>query len=304
MANPLYGQNKFDDKLDVKGRLNKSGGVPVQDSEGIAPVGGIIMPPWCGTANYGEHGAVVDGTGFSFANADPYTESATQLFPLGSVLNWGDRVFRYAQVDGAITAGLCVQQPIIVANHTQMSATDAYAITTSETTVISIETAGDTDLTENQYKEGYLYVNDGTGQGQSWKIKSHPAHDHSADASCEITVYGKVSTALVASGTSQLSLMENPYKDVIVAPVAETGAVVGVTNIDMTDDYYGWIQTKGPKAVLAASTLVLGHNAVRNDTTTAGAVMADNGDDLVQEIGTVMASVVVDSEYCMIDLNI
>ena len=79
-----------------------------------------------------------------------------------------------------------------------MSATAAYAITTSETTVISIETVG-TDLTANQYQEGYLYVNDGTGQGQSWKVKSHPAHDHSDDASCEITVYGKVSTALVAS---------------------------------------------------------------------------------------------------------
>ena len=298
MANPMYGQNKFDDKLDIKGRLKQNGGIPVQDSNGVAPVGGLILPPY---PVY--RGAVNAGDGYNFADADPYTESATQLFPLGSTLDWGDRVFKYAQVDGAITAGLCVQQPVIVANHTQMSATAAYAITTSETTVISIETVG-TDLTANQYQEGYLYVNDGTGQGQSWKVKSHPAHDHSDDASCEITVYGKVSTALVASGTSQLSLMENPYKDVIVAPATETGSVVGVTVIDMTDDYYGWIQTKGPKAVLAASTLVIGHNAVRNDTTTAGAVMADNGDDLVQEIGTVMASVVVDTEYCMINLNI
>lgn len=295
----MYGQNKFDSKLDVKGKLNQNGGIPVQDSTGVAPLGGSIIPPY---PVY--RGAVPSGDGFNFADADPFTESATQLFPLGSTLNWGDRVFKYAQVDGAITAGLCVQQPIIVANHTQMSLTSAVAISTTNTTDISIETAGDTDLTANQYQEGYLYINDGTGQGQSWKIKSHPAHDHSSDPTCVITVYGKVSTALVASGTSQASLMENPFKDVIVAPVAETGAVVGVTVIDMTDDYYGWLQTKGPKAVLAASTLVLGHNAVRNDTTTAGAVMADNGDDLVQEIGTVMASVVVDSEYCMIDLNL
>lgn len=295
----MYGQNKFDSKLDVKGKLNQNGGIPVQDSTGVAPLGGSIIPPY---PVY--RGAVPSGDGFNFADADPFTESATQLFPLGSTLNWGDRVFKYAQVDGAITAGLCVQQPIIVANHTQMSLTSAVAISTTNTTDISIETAGDTDLTANQYQEGYLYINDGTGQGQSWKIKSHPAHDHSSDPTCVITVYGKVSTALVASGTSQASLMENPFKDVIVAPVAETGAVVGVTVIDMTDDYYGWLQTKGPKAVLAASTLVLGHNAVRNDTSTAGAVMADNGDDLVQEIGTVMASVVVDSEYCMIDLNL
>jgi len=298
MANPMYGQNKFDNKIEGSGKLVVSGGIPSQDSTGIAPVGGIVQPPY----NI-YNGAVASGNGYNFADADPYTESATQLFPLGSILSWGDRVFRYAQVDGAITAGLCVQQPILVADHSQMSMTDAYAITTTDTTVVSIETVG-TNLVANQYQEGYLYINDGTGQGQSWKVLFHPAHVHGTDPSCEITIQGKVSTALVASGTSQASLMENPYKDVIVAPVAETGAVVGVTVIDMTDDYYGWIQTKGPKAVLAASTLVLGHNAVRNDTTTAGAVMADNGDDLVQEIGTVMASVIVDSEYCMINLNI
>ena len=301
MGNPMYGQNKFDNTISGKGRLVKDGGIPLQDSTGVAPVGGIVQPP------YNIYRGAVESSssiGYDFSDADPYTESASQLFPLGSTLNWGDRVFKYAQVDGAITAGLCVQQPILVGNHSQMSLTDAYAVTTSATTVVSIETAGDTDLVANQYQEGYLYVNDGTGQGQSWKVISHPAHDHSGDPSCEITIQGKVSTALVASGTSQASLMENPYKDVIVAPVAETGAVVGVTVIDMTDDYYGWIQTKGPKAVLAASTLVLGHNVVRNDTTTAGAVMADAGDDLVQEIGTVMASVVVNAEYCMINLNI
>jgi hypothetical protein len=72
----------------------------------------------------------------------------------------------------------------------------------------------------------------------------------------------------------------------------------------MTDDYYGWFVTNGPAAVLAASTLVLGHRVVRNDTTTAGAVMADNGDDLTPVLGQVMASGVVDSEYGLIMLNI
>jgi len=299
MANPLYGQNSFDNSIGAKGELKKNGGIPRQDQYGMAPVGGLIQPPF---GDYIGHAKSTKGE-VSLADADPYTESSTQLFPLGTILDWGDRVFKYAQMDGAVTAGLLLQQPAHVANHTQMATTDAYAITTTDDTIISVETVG-TDITANQYREGYLYVNDGTGQGQSWKVISHPAHDHSGDPSCEITIQGKVSTALVASGTSQASLMENPYKDVIVAPVAETGAVVGVTVIDMTDDYYGWIQTKGPKAVLAASTLVLGHNVVRNDTTTAGAVMADAGDDLVQEIGTVMASVVVNAEYCMINLNI
>ena len=242
MANPMYGQNKFDDKLTVKGRLVKNGGIPVQDSGGVAPVGGIIQVPW-GVYN----GSAGSGDGFDFADADPYAESATQLFPLGTTLDWGDRAFKYAQMDGAVTAGKCLQQAAsIVANHSQMGLTAAVAASTADEVDISVETAGDTDITANQYREGYLIVNDGTGEGQSWRIKSHPAHDHGVDPSIIITCFGKVSTALAGSDASQLTLTTNPYKDVIVAPTAETGSIVGVTNIDMTDDYYGWIQVRGP----------------------------------------------------------
>ena len=295
----MYGQNKFDSSLAEKGSMTKNGGIPVQDQYGMAPLGGSIQTP------YGFIGGVnaSDG-GINLADADPYAESATQLFPLGTTLNWGDRVFKYAFFNGAVTAGLLVQQPAsIVANHSQMSLTSAVAATTGDTSDISIETAGDTDLTLNQYQEGYLIVNDGTGQGQSWKIKSHPAHDHSADPTCVITVYGKVKTALVGSGTSQVTLTANPYKDVIVAPATETGYIVGATNIDMSDDYYGWIQTKGPKAMLSGETLVLGHKIMRSDTD-EGAVMPDNGDDLTPQLGSVMASTVVDTEYCLVNLDI
>ena len=303
MANPLYGQNKFDNKLDVKGKLNKDGGIPVQDSEGIAPVGGIIMPPWSKDGPIHDLGGVASGNGITLADADIYTESATQLFPLGTKLDLGDRVFRYAQMDGAVTAGKVLHQKAsIIAHHSQMTATAIVgADSDAGTTDISVETQGDTDITANQYKDGYLFVNDADGEGQSWRIKSHPAHDHSADPSIVITVYGGVKTALAA--TSELTLVQNVYKDVIVAPATETGAVVGVTNIDMTDDYYGWIQVRGPKACLAGETLVLGHRVLRSDAD-AGAVMPDNSDDLLPQIGSVMASTVVDTEYCLIYLTI
>ena len=302
MANPLYGQNKFDDKLDVKGRLNKSGGIPVQDSSGIAPLGGYVIPPFA-KSSYGYNGAVSAEGGFDFADADPYSESSTQLFPLGSTLNLGDRVFKYAQMDGAVTAGKLLQQKAsIIAHHSQMTATAAVSADSDATTTdISVETQGDTDITANQYQDGYLWVNDVTGEGQSWRIKSHPAHDHSDDASIVITVYGGVATALATA--SQLGICINVYKDVVVAPAAETGAVVGATNIDMTDDYYGWIQVYGPKAMLAGETLVLGHRICRSDAD-AGAVMPDNGDDLTPVLGQVMTSSVVDTEYSLCHLNI
>jgi hypothetical protein len=302
MANPMYGQNKFDNKVDVKGALTKSGGIPVQDQYGIAPLGGSIIPPFNGADSYGDlYGVSATGGGITLADADPYTESATQLFPLGSTLNLGDRVFKYAQMNGAVTAGKVLQQAAnIIANHSQMTATAVVAVSTGDTVEISVETQGDTDITANQYQEGYLFVNDADGEGQSWKIKSHPAHDHSADASIVITCYGKVSTALATA--SELCLTTNPYKDVIIAPTAETGMVVGVTNIDMTDDYFGWLQVRGPKALLASGTIVLGQQVSRSGGT-AGACLVQ-GDDVLFTIGQSMASTVVSGEYALIDLCI
>ena len=291
----MYGQNKTDGVFSNKGRLDKSAGIPVQDANGIAPVGGLIQPTY---HTYHKGNADNSPDGIDLSGADPYAESATQLFPYGSTLNWGDRVFVYGGISsaGAVTAGKLVQQQVHVANHSQMAAT---ATTAAGETAISVETVG-TNMTLNQYAGGYLYVNDVDGEGQSMRVKSNPAHVHGTDPSVVITTYDPLVTAL--STSSQLSIIANPYADMVVAPAAETGAVTGVTNIDMTASYFGWFQIRGPKACLADDTLVLGNNAVRGGST-AGAV-GPGADNVLQPLGQVMASVVVDTEYALIWLNI
>tara|TARA_Y100000310_G_scaffold145708_1_gene145113 strand:- start:263 stop:1162 length:900 start_codon:yes stop_codon:yes gene_type:complete len=293
-ANPLYGQNKADKVFTEKGRLHKSAGVPVQDANGIAPLGGTIMPP--------RHFHIGESTDdISLASADPYTQGTAKLFPLGTELVWGERAFRYVFMNGAVTAGKLVQQPAVVGNHSQMTATATTAVTTSSTSEISVETQGDDDFTLNEYADGYLYVNDADGEGQSWKVKSHPAHDHSDDASVVVTVYDRITTALAT--TSELTIVLNPYKDVIVAPASESGAVLGATVIDMSDDNYGWVQFKGPKAMLISNAVVVtGGNVVRS-TTDAGAIQAAPS-DILYPVGQCMAGVVVDTEYAMVWLNI
>ena len=297
MANPLYGQNKFDNKLSVKGQLVKNGGIPVQDSKGRAPIGGYIVPPIHTTL-----GGVSSGGGIALADADPYTEGTTQLFPLGTELHQGENAYRYVFMGGAVTAGKLVQQPAgIVANHSQCLATAQTAVTTSATTDISIEFAGDTDAALNLYQDGYIYVNDAEGEGQSWKIKSHPAIDAGVDVTAVITVYGRLTTQLET--TSQLTIVLNPYKDVIVAPATETGAVIGATVIDSSDDNYCWVQFKGPKAMLISNAaLVQGGNVVRS-TNDAGGVQAA-ASDILYPVGQTMATTVVDTEYGMVWLNI
>ena len=251
-------------------------------------------------AGYGPSDLIVGKGGSSGATADPFSESSTALFPLGTKLVYNDRTFVYGGAAGtAITAGKLVQHVTEVANHTNCTAT---ATTAAGETAISIETAGDTDLTLNQYAEGYLFVNDEAGEGQCLRVKSHPAHDHSSDPSVIITCYDDLATGLTTS--SELTLMPNAYDNLVIAPTTHTGACVGATTVDMTADYYGWFQTKGPAALLTDGTLVLTAPAVRSDGT-AGAVevLDSDADAESQVIGQVMC-VSATAEYSLIWMNI
>jgi hypothetical protein len=237
------------------------------------------------------------------STADPLQESSTQLFPLGTRLIYNDRTFRYGKMgSGAVTAGKVLQQAAELgsAGDHQDLAMAAGTTAAAGVTVVSIDTAG-TDLTANQYAEGYLYVNDGTGEGQCLRIKSHPAHDHSDDATVVITLHDKIVTALNVSN-SKITISQNPYGGLIVAPHTETGAAVGVTTIDMTAAYYGWFQTGGPAAVLTSGTLVIGNNACRALATTDGAVLPNPG-DVNPVLGWVMV-VNVTTDYSLIYLTI
>ena len=225
------------------------------------------------------------------------TDSLGNDIPLGSVLYYGDRVFRYGLVGGvALTAGKLVQTIVgTKADHQALAPTAAVA---AGKYAISVETAG-TDLTLNQYAGGYLYVNDGDGEGQCLKIKSNPVHDHSDDPSVIITCHDALATAIATS--SKVSLMSDPWSGLVVAPAAETGEVIGCPLVDMALSAYGWFQTHGPAAVLTEGTAVLGHNVMRSDTT-AGAVEPSSGSTL-DIVGTCML-VDVTTDYSLIKLNI
>ncbi len=217
--------------------------------------------------------------------------------PLGSTLHYGDRVFRYGLNGGvALTAGKLVQTIVgTKADHQDLAPTAAVAAGEYE---ISVETAG-TDLTLNQYAGGYLYVNDGDGEGQCLKVKSNPVHDHSDDPSVVITCHDALATAIATS--SKVSLMSDPWSGLVVAPAAETGAVMGCPLVDMAASAYGWFQTYGPAAVLTVGTVVLGHNVVRSATVAGGVAPATS--DILDIVGTCML-VDVTTDYSLIKLNI
>ena len=249
---------------------------------------------YAAATGYGPADFIVGKGGSQYGTVDPFTSGLTQLFPLGSRLLYGNTVYAYGRLAAtAVTAGKCVTHAASIAHHFDLTPTAGVA---AGETAISVETAG-TDITLNQYANGYLYVNDAAGEGQMLRIKSNPAHDHSADPSIVITCYDDLATAITTS--SRITLIPDPRSGQIVQAATTTGATLGVTVVDMAASAYGWFAVSGPQAVLTSGTLVVGNHAVPLGA--AGAVGPAAG-DVIQVIGTVMI-VNVTTDYSLINLT-
>jgi len=163
-----------------------------------------------------------------------------------------------------------------------------------------------TPITANMYAQGTLHVNDGTGEGQICKIKSHPA-EATGTGSVVITLEDEDALRVALAVGSEVGLNRHPCDDVVVAPTTFTGVVVGATVCAVTAAYYCWLQTKGDASLLTNGTVVLG-KAVSRSATTAGAIdvrplNSSDNDGQEQTIGTVRR-VGATTEYSLIRLNI
>lgn len=125
----------------------------------------------------------------------------------------------------AIGSGLLVQAPaeITTWNHLAMTVPTAYPATAG-TYQILVTNAG-TKLNINEYANGYLIVDTGTGIGQTLQIASHaPA---AASATFVLTLQDPIQVTLDA--TSFVTLVRNPYIGVVVSATGLTGTAIGAT---------------------------------------------------------------------------
>ena len=225
---------------------------------------------------------------------DLFVTSTVAGTDLGAKVTTTDgRHFRYVKAGAVdLVAGTLQQAPAEVANHTNMTVQAAAAIGDTEVSV----TLGATAATANQYAGGLLIINDVTGQGYSYEVKSHPAADSAATLT--VTLSDPVEVALTTS--SQATLIANQYNGVIIHPTASTGAPVGVAITVIAATEYGWIQTAGVVSCLndASTNIGLG---VAPSTNTAGAVMTVAA--TTNQVGSAVVAG-VSTEYNPIDLRL
>lgn len=147
-------------------------------------------------------------------------------------------------------------------------------------------TNGSTVLNINQFAGGYAIVASGTGIGQTLKISSHqPAAN---GATFVVNVEDAIVTTLDA--TSKISLVANPYANVLLNPTTATGVPVGVSLYPLAAStaptynattgaltaaglaQYGLIVTRGVTSCLVDSTVTNVGYPIGRSAATAGAV--------------------------------
>ena len=234
-------------------------------------------------------------------------ETASQKHKLGTKGVTPDgRVFYYVENSGtAIDHGGYLVDGVgaTAAHDMDLAATATTAGSATFTSGTSLT------VTKNQYKDGYVYFNDGPGQGETYQVKSNTAVSSATGLSITIDDEDGVKTALTTS--SLFGLMNNPYKDVkiIDGDGTMTTGVLGVTTAPLTADYFGWIQTAGPASVrLGAQVGVVGDAlTVSQQSGESGeAERTDYSDEAdIANIGVAMGIPAVDSDnqWCMLSIR-
>ena len=223
--------------------------------------------------------------------------SAVAAHQLGDVYRDGNgRCFVYSKAGAvALGRGKLAVQPTIVANHINMS----FAVApTAGDTKISI-TLGATAATADQYKDGFMVVNDGTGEGRLYPIEGNI----SAGSAGTIVVYLKeaIDTTGALSQTN-VDLVAGKWNGTVISATDQADCPAGVPLVAVTAAYFYWSQTGGPASVLADETLTPVGGVVTIGSAVTGSVEML---DAVAEplVGEVMLAG-VDTEYPIVNLQI
>lgn len=233
-------------------------------------------------------------------NDEVYKTYSTPKHRLGSIMEFPDgRVFRFGVAGAvALAPGKLHQSALPVANHLNIAVAANAAIGDTRVSV----TLGATAAAANLYQDGYLAVNDATGEGHYYRIKSHDAIGSAGTGWINLYEDSPILVALVAS-TSEVTLVHNRFKDVLIQASPPTADLAGVTMCNVAAAAYCWLQTRGPANVLASGTLVIGDHCVPG-ATVDGSVMPSAA---LETDGPVVGRVMrvnADTEYAMIDLTI
>lgn len=203
---------------------------------------------------------------------NPKESKTSPSFVLGQRMSLTDgRVYRYGHFGATTTAAQLVSQDLSESGGAASNAVIAPASAASiPGEVIQPGAIGSryiqmtlAAVTANQFAGGYFTIEDGTGEGYTYRIRGNKATDDPVTGDIVIELYDRIIIALDA--TSDIVIIGSKCAN--LEPATPTDCVVaGVSIVDQAAGDFGWIQTQGPTPVLSDEALVLGSLVVLSDS--------------------------------------
>ena len=179
------------------------------------------------------------------------------------------RVFYYGFAAAAVGRGKMALEAIVIGNHNNQSFQTAPAVGDK---IVKV-TLGGTALTAEQYKDGWLVVQDGTGEGRAYRIEGCDAQT-STSGTAVIYLQERIDTAGAVS-ESNVDFIYNSYDELrVAADTGQTDIPAGVPFMvgGLGASEFGYLQTWGPVAVERDAAETLGEMITLGTGTQAGQV--------------------------------
>jgi len=215
----------------------------------------------------------------------------------------GEREFIYVKTGEAVTAGLLLMQQV-GDTADDLDLTTSAAISAGDTTCTL---ATSLTLTKDQYKDGWLILNDEGEEGHMYRIKGNTAVSSAAGAVITIDEEDGFHAAISAGASNiELGLMANPYSAVeIWDQNAIEGAPLGWSCVDIASGSYGWICVAGPTLAKISGTPDEGMPLVASPSADGCVEVLDSDADTKGAIVAYMGnSTGVSGEYALVMTNI
>lgn len=228
------------------------------------------------------------------ADMDKFAKDKSPKWAMGAKIETADgSTYRYSHFGDDVNRGVLVAQDY---SESSTVDTDNAVIAPASAVAVPNETIKPgaigsrylqmtlASVTANQFAGGKFLTTDDTGEGFTYDILGNTATNDPATGDIRIELAQPLQVALDA--TTDVSIRGSLYANLEIATSTDDG-IAGVTcqTMDVSEQAYGWVQTKGQVAILQDGTITLGDIVTLSDGT-SGAVqaMAGGGTDVTDVI--------------------
>jgi len=201
----------------------------------------------------------------------PWQQSTTQRYPIGTRLQCGERVWRYAHI---LSTAVSTRGKLMVCTDAGVERGAFLGAIVSGARTFTWTSVG--AYIANRYADGYILMVGGFVH----KIKSHGA-SVGAGSVVTFTIYEIFTTAEVAAAGGLGIIQENPYANVDNMTHTGIGKGMGIIPNDWTPNNYVWLQTWGPCGVILTGSITMAKDTAVITTNIAAA------DTMLAHVGVV-----------------